>query len=986
MPTSSEFDVFLSHNSTDKPTVRQLAGALKGRGLKVWLDECELIPGRPWQEAIEEVIQTTKSAVVVVGADGLGPWEIPEMRGCLSEFVKRRLPVIPVLLPGAPNQPDLPLFLKQFTWVDLRGGLTEDGLKRLEWGITGRKPDTHHADFKEDLGRVLKHAGAEPIGRDEWFPRLDAAALDPAVRIVSLIAFGGVGKTTLVAHWLSRLTADNWRVGKTGQHPGVPFDRVFGWSFYSQGTRDDAAASADQFIAQALIFFGDAPLAASNTGPWDKGVRLAQLVAERPSLLVLDGIEPLQHPPGPLAGRLKDPGLEALLTTLAGSRKQSFAGSLCVITSRESVAELVPFHYTTAREYQLELLSDAAGAEVLHRAGATQAGAVRIPSTDPELLIASREVAGHALTLQLLGGYLRLAAKGDILRRKEIHLSDADPEYKTNPADADKPYGHAFKVMGAYAKWLASAGETGTRQLAVLRLMGLFDRPADPGCLGALRKAPAIAGLTDPLFKKTKGLLGFAKPGEPITDSEWNTTLTRLADGGLLFVRSPSDLHPSAFSPPPSLDAHPLLREYFTQQLRANNPDAWKAAQRRLYEHLRDSTKDKPQPTLDDLQPLYQAVAHGCKAGMEQHACEEVYLRRILRGNDFYSVRKLGAFGADLGAVACFFEQPWTVLSPSLTEVAQAWLLNEAATRLRALGRLTEALEPMRAGMEARVRLEQFDQAAMSANNLSELELELGEVAGAVRDAEQSVTYADRSGDAFLRMAFRTTLADALHQAGRRDEAEARFREAEGMQAKRQPEYPLLYSLAGFRYCDLLLAAPERAGWDGSQRSEVGGQKSELVAVCRAVEKRGAKMFEWRVPGDPLLDIGLDHLTLGRAALYRAILEQSEVRNAESEIEQAVAGLRRAGTQNELPRGLLTRAWLRFLKDDPVGARADLDEAWQIAERGSMRLFMADIHLHRARLFRDKGELAKARAMIERCKYWRRKEELEDAEEAAQSW
>jgi hypothetical protein len=51
-----------------------------------------------------------------------------------------------------------------------------------------------------------------------------------------------------------------------------------------------------------------------------------------------------------------------------------------------------------------------------------------------------------------------------------------------------------------------------------------------------------------------------------------------------------------------------------------------------------------------------------------------------------------------------------------------------------------------------------------------------------------------------------------------------------------------------------------------------------------------------------------------------------------------------------------------------------------------MRLFMADIHLHRARLFRDKGELKKARALIEQCGYWRRREELEDAEKAAETW
>jgi CHASE2 domain-containing sensor protein len=138
--TAGPRDVFLSHNSQDKPAVRALAAALRRRGLTVWVDEQELAPGRPWQEGLEEVIQTVRSAAVMLGPSGLGPWEIEEMRACLSEGVDRDLPIIPVLLPGAPAEPRLPLFLRRYTWVDLRSGLTEAGLDRLEWGITGVKP------------------------------------------------------------------------------------------------------------------------------------------------------------------------------------------------------------------------------------------------------------------------------------------------------------------------------------------------------------------------------------------------------------------------------------------------------------------------------------------------------------------------------------------------------------------------------------------------------------------------------------------------------------------------------------------------------------------------------------------------------------------------------------------------------------------------------------------------------------------------------
>ncbi|MFZ4701970.1 MAG: toll/interleukin-1 receptor domain-containing protein, partial [Candidatus Methylumidiphilus sp.] len=134
------FDVFLSHNSKDKPVVRELTEALQQRGLQVWLDEEQLIPGRIWQDALEDIIETTRTAAVLIGKDGVGPWEKPEMRACLSEFVDRQLPVIPVILTNAPRKLKLSPFLKQFTWVDLRKGLTDQGLEQLEWGITGKKP------------------------------------------------------------------------------------------------------------------------------------------------------------------------------------------------------------------------------------------------------------------------------------------------------------------------------------------------------------------------------------------------------------------------------------------------------------------------------------------------------------------------------------------------------------------------------------------------------------------------------------------------------------------------------------------------------------------------------------------------------------------------------------------------------------------------------------------------------------------------------
>jgi len=144
MPADS-FDVFLSHNSADKPAVKRLGEALKRRNLSVWLDEWELAPGRTWMDALEKIITTCRSAALCVGKNGIGPWEEPEMQALLVRFVKVKrageaMPVIPVLLPGAPDDVKLPVFLETFTWVDLRDGLQKEGLDRLQWGITGVKP------------------------------------------------------------------------------------------------------------------------------------------------------------------------------------------------------------------------------------------------------------------------------------------------------------------------------------------------------------------------------------------------------------------------------------------------------------------------------------------------------------------------------------------------------------------------------------------------------------------------------------------------------------------------------------------------------------------------------------------------------------------------------------------------------------------------------------------------------------------------------
>ncbi|MGV3617896.1 MAG: hypothetical protein ACO1SV_21430 [Fimbriimonas sp.] len=787
---------------------------------------------------------------------------------------------------------------------------------------------------------IERYAPTDLIGREKELALLTDAWNGPLPNVQTIVAIGGEGKTSLVAHWVAQMSAEGW----------PDCDAAFAWSFYSQGSQEQSAASPELFFERAVAYFSDGPAPTGPLSPYERGERLARLVVARRSLLILDGLEPLQYPPSsPLAGELKDVGLSVLLKRLAAQNP-----GLCVVTTRQSVADLRSYRGTTAPEHELVRLPREAGVKLLENLGVH--GARR----DLEALV--EEVKGHALTLHLLGSYLKRAHYGDVRRKDRVRFTKAD-ERALN--------GHAFRAIAAYEKWLAEGGEEGRREVAILRLLGLFDRPVDAGCLRSLRES-SVQDLTEPLVG--------------LDEEDWEFALSGLEEAKLLTVNR------NGAGELVSLDAHPLIREYFARELREKNREAWETGHSRLFDHLRGSVEEHRPDTLEGLQPLYQAVHHGCQAGRHQEACDEVYVARILRADEFYSVRKLGAYGSDLGATACFFDIPWKTVCPQFSAPAQAWILNQAAFHLRALGRSSDAREPMEAGLKMRVQEENWKNAAFSACNMCELLVSLGEGADAVETAGKGVGYADRSEEWFVQMAGRAYLADALHQTGKREEALRLFQEAEIIYRNERSNEPHLYSLAGFWYGDFLLSSVEREVWRLHLRLSPESAPENLLSCCRDVFHRTWQSFGQASRSDRLLDIALDHLTLAKLAYFKAILEGEDAASLPPVFDGAVDALRKAGGQDHLPRGLLSRAWHHAASGFLSEARRDLDEAWDIAARGPMILHMIDVLLHRARLFRNvipypwegsaKEDLKEARRLIEKHGYWRRKEELGDAETA----
>lgn len=921
--------VFVSYSHKDeewKDRLRPFLKALVQAGRIVLWDDRQIDGGSDWYDEIRQALERASVAVCLVSQHFLASdFCIKEEVAKLVERQKAGgLVLLPLLLRPCPWE--------LFDWLTATQMIPRDG-KTLESEYKGKKADAILNDLAKlvakvvdrPAGRVVSLAvgvqapapprwsppekiditrlpatGMEVFGRQAELALLDQAWESDTTHVVSLVAWGGVGKSTLVNKWLERFAADHYRGAR----------RVFGWSFYSQGT-NDRVTSADLFISEALTFFGDPDPTAGS--PWDKGERLADLVRKEKSLLLLDGMEPLQSPLEFERGQVKDPALATLLIELARDNP-----GLCVITTREAVADLRAFPQAISRD--LEQISPEAGRALLRIGG--------VRGTDTELEQASRAFGNHALALNLLAAYLRDIPGHHVSHGAEVPDLDV-------PVEAGK---HPRRLLAAFERRFDAGPE-----IEFLRMLGLFDRPASAGEVAALLAAPAIEGLTARL--------------QELDEAGRLRLVAKLRDLGLIA--------PASHHQPDALDAHPLIREHFGQQLREASPAAWQEGNGRLYEHLKQTAKESPE-TLEEMSPLLAAVTHGCRAGRHQEALEEVYWRRVLQSKTFFITRNLGAYAADLAVLHSFFDSPWQQPVTRLTEGAQAFLLNSAGHRLQALGRLAEAIQPMQAGLEAKVREQDWNNAAISASNLSELDQLIGDLPQALIHGQEAVELADRSGNPFQRMVNRTTLAAALHASGRLPEAEALFREAEVMQKERQPSHPVLYPLPGYRYCDLLL-----------DRGEFQDVQDRTGQTLRWVELQG-----W------LLTIALDHLSLGRAHWLRARHEGTgDDAQAMDYLERAVTGLRRAGDQSYLPLGLLAHAELYRGRGDLERARRDIDAALTIAERGGMGLHQADGHLASARLHLARGakdearrSLATARAMIERMGYHRRDGEVAELE------
>lgn len=448
----------------------------------------------------------------------------------------------------------------------------------------------------QSLLQWLPVANDQLFGREDVLRLLDDAFHDPATGILVLTGFGGVGKTAVVRHWL------------TTRFPPVigtaPQFLFIGCSFFSQGTRERAGTS-DQFLYESLKQLGDPD--PTKGSAWIRAKRLAHYAAREPTVLVLDGLEPLQYGPEQqdLEGRFKDTGIRELLATLADEHGKAF----CVVTSRLPLNE--PFLVEPASvQKPLDRLSSAAAERILRYRG--------LRGTSGDFQRAVEYLAHHPLALTLAAEYLNTFANSEVGRTYTIPLINEETRAGR----------HAKSVMAAYETVFVRGGNLLDSEF--LRVLGLFDRPIQRPWMEALRSGPIVPGFVK--FGTTDG-------------QELNEAISRLRRWGLL----------SEALEDGSIDTHPLIREYFGNKFRTENIAGWKAANEILYHYYCGAAAEQPE-SVEQMEPLLLAVVHGCRSGNYAPALQEVYIKRIMRGNETYAATTLNLGGPLLAVLSQFFE------------------------------------------------------------------------------------------------------------------------------------------------------------------------------------------------------------------------------------------------------------------------------------------------------------------------------------------
>jgi len=628
-------------------------------------------------------------------------------------------------------------------------------------------------------------------------------------------------------------------------------DGIFWWGFYHN-------ASLEQFLNALLRYVSGGQIEPDKIkSTWEKTERIKEYIGRGAYLIILDGLEQMQKgkTSGEQFGCMEHRECSDMLKFMADTK----GNGMCLISTRYPLTDIENYKGKVYQKIEVESLSTEDARALFEKVG--------LKGSQEEIESVIDEYDGHALSLTLLSKYLVEDFEGDIKKTGDIPPFHSDEEAG----------GKAHRILLWYAKQLTE------EQSGFMKVFSLFRRAVREedfeGVFRAKMETEMNQALTAMSEFKFKRMVDNLVDRRLVSKDQDNTYAT-----------------------------HPLIKNYFESIF---DEDDKKLCHKRIYEYIGGYAPEQAD-TLEEMQPLFEQVYHGCAAGIYDEVYWNVYWEKIYREEEGFIIHKLGAWETILSLAKTFFSQGDLSKMPLVSKKRdQSFLLNATGLALLSIGRPKGAEELFVLKTNMQIEDEDWENASGGYQNLAELQFRTGELESGLESAQKALDFAEKAESKNYIVNSKAYLGWILHILGKGgEEAEKEFHEADELFI--EIEGNRLRTFAGIRYVDFLISM-ERI-------DEAFDLTEQNLEICQT--------HNWTV------HISSCHRCLG--AIERI---KGSCKEAEAHLQKALEGARKVGQPALEIEALIENGRMCLDMGKYKDAVRDGDKALKICGRTEFRLY-----------------------------------------------
>jgi len=651
-------------------------------------------------------------------------------------------------------------------------------------------------------------------------------------------------------------------------------DGIFWWGFYRN-------AYLEQFLNALLRYVTGGQIEPDTIkSTWDKVERIKENIGQGAYLIILDGLEQMQKgESGDEFGKMIHRECAELLHYLADVPK---AKGLCLITTRFPLKDLDDWHKRGYENQPLIDLSIPDALSMLKKRG--------VNGSDEDMIEVTKKYKGHALSLTSVAGYLRRYYGGDIKQAPNVEfvLGDKDRFKDVN------------KLLSRYADKMSKPERT------FLNIFSLFRGDiTEDDFVGVFRHQMEGTKCNNALVE--------------MDELDFRDLINGLVDWRLIACDETKKTY----------STHPLIKSYFEADFSEKDK---KLCHKRIYQYIGEYAPQQPE-TLEEMQPLFEQVYHGCAAGLYDEVFSSIYRKKIGgQACDYKITKKLGAEGINLSLVKMSFpEGNFSEMPLVSNKSAQIWLLNEAGMGLSKIGRPKEAEEPFLTGVKMSMEGKDWEYASAGYRNLADLQFRTGEIESGLESSKKALDLARKAKSDRFTWASKAYLGWMLHILGKSKEAENQFSQADELCEK--TEGFRIYSGWGNFYADFLNST--------KRFDEAFELTKQNLEICRR-------------------DNFIQSISRCKRCFGAIEMKKGSIKKAEGHIQDALDIAHKIGVPNLEIEALLERGRLRLDMEKYEVAISDANEVLKICGRTGFKLYEPAAELILARAYLEKKDFDKA--------------------------